>query len=168
SNDVLSHRFLGALDRWCDLMRHVKGISKGFYPWLAGVTHIRLLLLFVAESITAFPDKVRCLRVANNSRILTNRATTYGKRSVVSDSSSGANPDNNHYMAELELAVGNIVQELGWDEDTDFEFRNGLEDALGEDFLTEEDQEPVDAVLLWWREDDGDVTDLTDALVDAT
>jgi len=86
----------------------------------------------------------------------------------VSNSSSGVNPDNNHYIGELELAVGNIVQELGWDEDIDFEFRNGLEDALGEDFLTEEDQEPVDAVLLWWREDDGDVTDLTDALVDAT
>lgn len=85
----------------------------------------------------------------------------------MSNSSSGKNPDNNHYIAELELAVGNVIQELGWDEDIDFEFRNGLEDALGEEFLTEEDQEPVDAVLLWWRSDDGDVADLTDALEDA-
>lgn len=85
----------------------------------------------------------------------------------MSNSSSGKNPDNNHYIAELELAVGNLVQELGWDEDIDFEFRNGLEDALGEEFLTEEDQEPVDAVLLWWRSDDGDLSDLTDALADA-
>lgn len=86
----------------------------------------------------------------------------------MSDSSSGKNPDNNHYIGELELAVGDVVQELGWDEDIDFEFRNGLEDALGEEFLMEEDQEPVDAVLLWWREDDGDISELTDALTDAT
>ncbi|GAA2040080.1 DUF3052 domain-containing protein [Yaniella flava] len=86
----------------------------------------------------------------------------------MSNSSSGKNPDNNHFIGELELAVGDVIQELGWDEDIDFEFRNGLEDALGEEFLTEEDQEPVDAVLLWWREDDGDITELTDALVDAT
>lgn len=86
----------------------------------------------------------------------------------MSNSASGKNPDNNHYIAELELAVGDIIQELGWDEDIDFEFRNGLEDALGEEFLTEEDREPVDAVLLWWRDDDGDVADLTDALEDAT
>lgn len=85
----------------------------------------------------------------------------------MSNSSSGKNPDNNHYIGELELAVGDIVQELGWDEDIDFEFRNGLEDALGEEFLMEEDQEPVDAVLLWWREDDGDISELTDALENA-
>lgn len=86
----------------------------------------------------------------------------------MSNPSSGNNPDKNHYIGELELAVGDSIQELGWDEDIDFEFRNGLEDALGEEFLTEEDQEPVDAVLLWWREDDGDITELTDALEDAT
>lgn len=86
----------------------------------------------------------------------------------MSNSSSGKNPDNNHFIGELELSVGDVIQELGWDEDIDFEFRNGLEDALGEEFLTEEDQEPVDAVLLWWRSDDGDTSELTDALSDAT
>ena len=35
------------------------------------------------------------------------------------------------------------------------------------ELLTEDDQEPADAVLFWWRADDGDVMDLVDALVDA-
>lgn len=65
------------------------------------------------------------------------------------------------------LTAGGLVQEWGYDDDIDFDFRDALEDALGEELLTEEDQEPADAVLFWWRTDDGDVSDLTDALVDA-
>lgn len=65
------------------------------------------------------------------------------------------------------LSAGRLVQELGFDEDIDFDFRNTLEDELGSEILTEEDQEPVDAVMLWWRESDGDVDDLADALMDA-
>ena len=64
------------------------------------------------------------------------------------------------------LKAGDLVQEWGYDDDIDFAFRDALEDALGEELLTEEDQEPADAVLLWWRAEDGDVTDLTDQLVD--
>lgn len=64
------------------------------------------------------------------------------------------------------LSHGQLVQEFGYDDDVDFDFRDALEDDLGSELLTEDDQEPVDAVILWWREDDGDVTDLTDALVD--
>ncbi|AXR73331.1 MULTISPECIES: DUF3052 domain-containing protein [Auritidibacter] len=67
----------------------------------------------------------------------------------------------------LGLSVGDIVQELGWDDDIDFQFRNGLEDELGEPLLAEDDREPVEAVLLWWRSDEGDAQDLADALVDA-
>ena len=69
--------------------------------------------------------------------------------------------------AKLGLAEGQLVQELGFDEDIDFAFRDGLEDDLGTELLTEEDQEPVDAVVLWWRAADGDVEDLVDALLDA-
>lgn len=65
------------------------------------------------------------------------------------------------------LKAGDLVQEWGYDDDIDFAFRDALEDALGEELLTEEDQEPADAVLYWWRAEDGDVTDLADALVDA-
>lgn len=69
--------------------------------------------------------------------------------------------------AKMGLSAGQLVQELGFDEDIDFDFRNTLEDELGSEILTEEDQEPVDAVMLWWRESDGDVEDLADALMDA-
>ncbi|GAA1119279.1 DUF3052 domain-containing protein [Citricoccus alkalitolerans] len=69
--------------------------------------------------------------------------------------------------AKMGLSEGKLVQELGFDEDIDFDFRNTLEDELGNELLTEEDQEPVDAVLLWWREADGDVDDLADALMDS-
>lgn len=70
-------------------------------------------------------------------------------------------------LAELGLNRGDLVQEWGFDDDVDLEFRTALEDALGEELLTEDDQEPADAVLFWWRSEDGDVTDLTDALMDA-
>ena len=66
---------------------------------------------------------------------------------------------------QLNFKDGDYVQEFGYDDDVDFEFREELEDGLGSEVLTEDDQDVVDGVILWWREDDGD---LTDALVDAT
>jgi len=77
---------------------------------------------------------------------------------------SSAHPD---MLDELGLKPGDLVQEWGYDEDVDHGFRERLEAALGERLLGEEDQEPADAVLMWWRSDEGDVTDLTDLLMDA-
>jgi len=58
------------------------------------------------------------------------------------------------------------VQELGWDSDVDDALRTALLDVLGEDFVYEA-VEAVDVVLLWWREEDGDLGDgLVDALTD--
>ncbi len=57
-----------------------------------------------------------------------------------------------------------LIQEFGYDEDVDFDLRDGLEDLVGSELLTEEDHEVVDGVILWWRSDDGD---LVDALVDS-
>ena len=57
-----------------------------------------------------------------------------------------------------------VVQELGWDNDTDDELRVALEDANDGDMVDGDYGNVVDAVLLWWREDDGD---LVDGLVDA-
>jgi Protein of unknown function (DUF3052) len=57
-----------------------------------------------------------------------------------------------------------VVQERGYDEDVDHELRDAIIERCGNDLVDEDADEVVDVVLLWWREDDGD---LVDALVDA-
>ncbi|HET9872447.1 MAG TPA: DUF3052 domain-containing protein [Propionibacteriaceae bacterium] len=67
---------------------------------------------------------------------------------------------------KLGLTAGMVVQELGWDEDVDDDVRVAIEDAIDGE-LIEEAVEAVDVVLLWWRDDDGDLVDgLVDALPD--
>ena len=56
------------------------------------------------------------------------------------------------------------VQEIGWDEDIDDALRSGIEAVIGAELVDEDYDDVVDAVLMWWRDDDGD---LVDALVDA-
>ena len=69
---------------------------------------------------------------------------------------------------KLGLAPGLVVQELGWDADADDDVRVMIEDAIDGE-LVEEAMEAVDVVLLWWRDDDGDLVDsLVDALTDLT
>ena len=65
----------------------------------------------------------------------------------------------------LGIEPGMVVQEIGWDEDVDDDVRAAVEEQIGGDLLDEDADEVVNVVLLWWREDDGD---LVDALVDAT
>jgi hypothetical protein len=62
------------------------------------------------------------------------------------------------------LSPGSVVQELGWDEDVDDDLRVQLEDAVDGDLVDGDYGNVVDAVLLWWRDEDGD---LVDALVDS-
>ena len=59
---------------------------------------------------------------------------------------------------KLGLTRGQVVQELGWDEDVDDELRVGVEDTIDGE-LVEEAMDAVDVVLLWWRDDDGDLID---------
>lgn len=69
---------------------------------------------------------------------------------------------------KLGLTPGLAVQELGWDDDVDDDVRVMVEDAIDGE-LVEEPVEPVDLVLLWWRDGDGDLVDgLVDALTDLT
>jgi Protein of unknown function (DUF3052) len=65
----------------------------------------------------------------------------------------------------LGIEPGVVVQEIGWDEDVDDDLRAAVEERIGSDLLDEDADEVVEVVLLWWREDDGD---LVDALINAT
>jgi hypothetical protein len=67
----------------------------------------------------------------------------------------------------LGLTAGMVVQELGWDNDTDDDLRIAIEDAIDADMVDADYGNVVDAVLLWWRDEDGDLVDgLVEALTD--
>ena len=57
-----------------------------------------------------------------------------------------------------------LVMEIGWDDDVDQDLRDEIEEYTGEELVDEDTDEVVDVVLIWYREDDDDLTDL---LVDA-
>lgn len=68
------------------------------------------------------------------------------------------------YARKLGIQRDQVVQEWGWDDDTDDDIRAAVEEACGGDLLDEDSDEVIDVVLLWWRDGDGD---LVDTLMDA-
>ena len=70
-----------------------------------------------------------------------------------------ADDSERNYAQRLGIRTDQVVQELGWDEDTNDDIRADVEDACGGDLLDEDADEVIDVVLLWWREDDGDLVD---------
>lgn len=78
--------------------------------------------------------------------------------------SPSADAHSSSPLAEvLGFSPGQIVQEFGYDDDVDLDLRDGIEDLIGGELEDEDSHEIVDAVVMWWREGDGD---LTDAMVD--
>ena len=67
-------------------------------------------------------------------------------------------------LGSLGIAPGAVVWEIGADDDADGGLREALEAAEGVELVGDDYDDVVDVVLLWWRDDDGD---LVDALVDA-
>lgn len=67
--------------------------------------------------------------------------------------------------ARLGFQPEQVVQEIGYDDDVDQELREAIEEVIGSELVDEDYDDVADAVVLWFRDDDGD---LTDALVDAT
>ncbi len=79
-----------------------------------------------------------------------------------------SNPQNSP-AERMGFKAGMIVQELGWDNDTDDGLRQAIEDAIDADMVDGDYGNVVDAVVLWWRAEDGDLVDaLVDALTDLT
>jgi hypothetical protein len=67
----------------------------------------------------------------------------------------------------LSIKPGMVVQELGWDNDADDELRVSIEDTIDADMVDGDYGNVVDAVLLWFRKEDGDLVDgLVDSLTD--
>ena len=66
--------------------------------------------------------------------------------------------------SRLGLAQGDLVLEVGYDEECDEELRASIKLITGTEFVGSDNHEVVDAVILWWRDGDGD---LVDELVDA-
>jgi hypothetical protein len=64
----------------------------------------------------------------------------------------------------LGMSSGQTVQEIGYDTDTDDLVADAVIAGTGEQAVDEDYDGVVDMVLLWWREEDGD---LADAMVDA-
>ena len=66
---------------------------------------------------------------------------------------------------KLGIAPGNVVQVVGRGDDVDEDLLSDVAARAGTELvLTEDSDDVVDVVLLWWREGDGD---LVDALVDS-
>ncbi|MGO1318038.1 MAG: DUF3052 domain-containing protein [Cellulomonadaceae bacterium] len=61
---------------------------------------------------------------------------------------------------KLGLEPGLVVQEFGYDEDVDFELRDAIEELTGTELVDEDYGDVTDAVVLWYRDDDDDLTDL--------
>jgi len=78
--------------------------------------------------------------------------------------SSGGPASTPTAAAKLGFVAGQVVQEIGYDDDSDDDLRRAIEEVTGAALVDEDYDDVVDAVLLWWRDDDGD---LVDALVDA-
>ena len=66
---------------------------------------------------------------------------------------------------KLGIEPGQVVGELGWDDDVDDDVRAAVEERCGSELLDDDAEEVLDVILLWWRENDGD---LVDQLMDAT
>jgi hypothetical protein len=63
------------------------------------------------------------------------------------------------------FAAGELILEVGYGPDCDDILRSEISQITGTTLIDSQTTEVVDAVLLWWREDDGDLVDeLMDAL----
>jgi hypothetical protein len=76
----------------------------------------------------------------------------------------GTGENTTALVDRLGIEHGMVVQELGYDDDVDHALRDAIESRLDDDMVDEDSDDVVDVVLLWFREDDGD---LVDTLVDA-
>ncbi|MFE0733868.1 DUF3052 domain-containing protein [Streptomyces sp. NPDC058855] len=67
----------------------------------------------------------------------------------------------------LGFTQGQTVREIGHAQDSDADLRQSVEELTGKELVGVGTGGVADAVLMWWRDDDGDLVDgLLDALTD--
>lgn len=80
-------------------------------------------------------------------------------------SATAGQAQEQHDLAErLGIKPGHVVQEIGYDYDCDEQLHDLVAAGEGVELVDEDYDDVVDGVMLWWRDEDGD---LVDALVDA-
>jgi hypothetical protein len=76
---------------------------------------------------------------------------------------AGQTRDQRELARRLGIKSGQVVQEIGCDDDWDDELRESIAAVADVEVVDEDFDDVVDVVLLWWRDGDGD---LVDSLVD--
>ena len=77
--------------------------------------------------------------------------------------------DQQGLAERLGIKPGQVVQEIGYDDDCDEQLREAISRQKDTELVDEDYDDVVDVVLLWWRDEDGDLVDgLVDALTDLT
>ncbi|MFJ8870405.1 DUF3052 family protein [Streptomyces sp. NPDC102473] len=61
--------------------------------------------------------------------------------------------------AELGIQAGMTVQEFGYDDDTDETLRDAVQTLTGTDLVDDAYDDVADAVIIWHRDEDGDLDD---------
>jgi hypothetical protein len=87
-----------------------------------------------------------------------------GFRRISVSATAGQAQDQRDLAERLGIKPGQVVQEIGYDDDCDEELRDSIAALQNVELVDEDYDDVVDGVLLWWRDGDGD---LVDALVDA-
>jgi len=60
----------------------------------------------------------------------------------------------------LRFSSGQVVQEFGWDNDVDDDVRLAIENVTGSELADEDYGDVANAVVIWWRAEDGDLADM--------
>ncbi|WP_322762938.1 DUF3052 domain-containing protein [Frankia sp. Cr2] len=79
-------------------------------------------------------------------------------------SPTAANAEGQRRAERLGITPGVLVQSLNEDDDIAHDLLGAVTSASGTELVPEDSDDVVDVVLLWWRDDDGD---LVEALIDA-
>jgi hypothetical protein len=88
-----------------------------------------------------------------------------GLRRTSVSATAGQAQDQRDLAGRLGIKPGQVVQEIGYDDDCDEQIRDSIAAVQEVELVDEDFDDVVDVVLLWWRDGDGD---LVDALVDVT